>query len=274
MRGLRILLAEDNFINQKVAENLLEQCGHAVEIAEDGEQAVAMAEREPFDLVLMDVHMPKMDGLAAARAIRRRERGTDEHLPIIALTADAMKGDRERCLAAGMDAYVAKPIHKDELLTAMQMVLAAKTPPSVPALTRSSPDIDVLTLTGGDEGGAPAAFLPKFVGEEEVVVDLVELFLDDCPRRMHEIRDAVSARDPIALAAAARALKGSASILKAQAVVTWARRLERFAGAGDWEQVHGVMQFLEAAVARLLPELLAWRQTHSRAIKSEHAAPG
>ncbi len=273
-RGLRILLAEDNFINQKVAENLLEQCGHAVEVAEDGEQAVAMSEREPFDLILMDVHMPKLDGLAAAKAIRRRERGTDEHLPIIALTADAMKGDRERCLAAGMDDYVAKPIHREDLLTAMQLVLAAKTPPSVPALTRSSPDIDVLTLTGDDEAAEPAPFLPKFVGEEAVVVDLVELFLDDCPRRMHEIRDAVSARDPIALAAAARALKGSASILKAQAVVTWARRLERFAGAGDWEQVQGGMQFLEAAVARLLPELLAWRQTHSRTIKSEHAAPG
>ena len=272
-RGLRILLAEDNFINQKVAENLLEQCGHAVEIAEDGEQAVAMSEREPFDLVLMDVHMPTMDGLSAAKVIRRRERGTDEHLPIIALTADAMKGDRERCLAAGMDAYVAKPIHKEELLTAIHQVLAATTPPSVPALTRSSPDIDVLTFTG-DEGEAPATFLPKFVGEESMVVDLVELFLDDCPRRMHEIRDAAGARDPLALAAAARALKGSASILKAQAVVTWARRLERFAGAGDWEQVQGGMQFLEAAIARLLPELLAWRQTHARTIKAEHAAPG
>jgi HPt (histidine-containing phosphotransfer) domain-containing protein len=181
-----------------------------------------------------------------------------------------MKGDRERCLAAGMDGYVSKPIHREELLTAIQGVLSATTPPSVPALTRSSPDIDVLTLTGED-GGEPAAFLPKFVGEESMVVDLVELFLDDCPRRMHEVRDAADDRDPIALAAAARALKGSASILKAQAVVTWARRLERFAGAGDWEQVQGGIQFLEAAVARLLPELLAWRQTHSRAIRSEQA---
>jgi HPt (histidine-containing phosphotransfer) domain-containing protein len=173
-----------------------------------------------------------------------------------------------------MDGYVAKPIHREELLTAMQLVLAAKTPPSIPALTRSSPDIDVLTLTAGDEGGAPAAFLPRLIGEESMVVDLVELFLDDCPRRMHEIRDAATAHDPIALAAAARTLKGSASILKAQAVVTWARRLERFAGAGDWEQVQGGMQFLEAAVARLLPELLAWRQVHSSVIRSEHAAPG
>jgi CheY-like chemotaxis protein/anti-sigma regulatory factor (Ser/Thr protein kinase) len=122
--GLRILAAEDNRVNQRLLVRLLEKEGHAVTIVEDGEAAVAISAKQALDLILMDVQMPNLDGLEAARCIRSRELATGKHMPIIALTAHAMKGDRERCLEAGMDAYVAKPVQKQELLHIMYQYIA------------------------------------------------------------------------------------------------------------------------------------------------------
>jgi CheY-like chemotaxis protein len=129
-RGLRLLLAEDNPVNQKLAVRLLEKQGHTVVVAGSGRAAVEALDRATFDLVLMDVQMPEMDGLEATAAIRTRERetasgcGTEgRRLPIIGLTAHAMKGDRERCLAAGMDDYVCKPIQPQELFDAISRVV-------------------------------------------------------------------------------------------------------------------------------------------------------
>ena len=117
--ALRILLAEDNQVNQMVAVGLLRREGYTVTVAQNGEEAIAAIEREEFDLVLMDVRMPKMDGLEATRALRKRESEGDKHLPIIGLTANVMEGDREKCLEAGMDGYVPKPVRKQELFEAL-----------------------------------------------------------------------------------------------------------------------------------------------------------
>ena len=125
MPPLEILLVEDNPVNQKVAQRLLEKAGHSVTIAGNGREALAWLVSQPFDLVLMDVQMPEMDGLEATTAIRQRERETGQHLPIVALTAHAMKGDRERCLEAGMDAYVTKPVVQQVLFQVMADVLAS-----------------------------------------------------------------------------------------------------------------------------------------------------
>ncbi|HYM09875.1 MAG TPA: ATP-binding protein [Bryobacterales bacterium] len=146
-RLLRILLAEDNLVNQVVAVRLLEKMGHRVTVAANGREALAVLERETFDAVLMDVQMPEMDGLEATAAIREREKAAGGHMPILALTAHAMKGDRERCLAAGMDHYLAKPIRDAELAESLR-ALAAAIPPagSEPA----SPP-------GGSAGDAPPA---------------------------------------------------------------------------------------------------------------------
>ncbi|MGO9892662.1 MAG: response regulator [Bryobacteraceae bacterium] len=122
---LRILLAEDNPVNQQVALRMLERQGHSVTLAGDGRAALAALGRGPFDLLLMDVQMPDMDGFEATAAIRDRERGTGEHVAIFAMTAHAMAGDRERCLAAGMDGYIAKPIRKKDLLDALARVRPA-----------------------------------------------------------------------------------------------------------------------------------------------------
>lgn len=126
-RNLRVLLAEDNLVNQKVAVHLLERCGHTVLVANDGREALDIAKRETLDIVLMDVQMPEMDGFQATAAIREWERDRGGHLPIVALTAHAMDGDRERCLAQGFDSYLAKPFRPVEL----QAVLATAAPASL-----------------------------------------------------------------------------------------------------------------------------------------------
>ena len=118
--ALRILLAEDNVVNQTLAKRLLEKRGHTVVVAGSGREALAALDEQNFDLVLMDVHMPDMDGLEATSAIREKEKATRTHLPIIAMTACAMKGDRELCLQAGMDGYVSKPVRPEELLEAVE----------------------------------------------------------------------------------------------------------------------------------------------------------
>jgi CheY-like chemotaxis protein len=122
-RRLRVLLAEDTPVNQTLALRILEKQGHSVHVVENGQAALQALAQQPFDLVLMDVQMPVMDGLEATAAIRMREQTSGAHLPILAMTAHAMPGDRERCLAAGMDDYVAKPMQPAELLTAIERLV-------------------------------------------------------------------------------------------------------------------------------------------------------
>jgi CheY-like chemotaxis protein len=119
-KRLRVLLADDNAVNQKIAMRVLEKHGHHVTVAADGRQALAALDRATFDVVLMDVQMPEMDGFEATAAIRGHERETGNHIPIIAMTAHAMPGDRERCIAAGMDSYIAKPLKPPELIELLE----------------------------------------------------------------------------------------------------------------------------------------------------------
>jgi CheY-like chemotaxis protein len=123
--GLRILLAEDNAINQQLAMTLLRKQGHSVALARNGQEALDLLERADFDLVFMDLQMPVMSGFEATAVIRAKENGTGVHIPIIAMTAHAMKGDRENCLAAGMDGYVSKPIRLRDLVAEIENVTAS-----------------------------------------------------------------------------------------------------------------------------------------------------
>jgi len=123
-RAVRVLLVEDNLVNQKLFVRLMEKLGHQVSVASNGREALTMHAAGRFDVVLMDVQMPEMDGLEATREIRRRERRIGAHTPILGLTAHAMKGDRERCLEAGMDSYLAKPVRADELAGAIASLAA------------------------------------------------------------------------------------------------------------------------------------------------------
>jgi CheY-like chemotaxis protein len=132
-RPLHILLAEDNLVNQRLAMRMLEKQGHTVAVAGDGVMALAALERGRFDVILMDVQMPSMDGVEATAAIRKEEKATGQHIPIIAMTAHAMSGDRQRFLASGMDGYISKPVHQKELFEAIENVLALTAARRLPA---------------------------------------------------------------------------------------------------------------------------------------------
>jgi CheY-like chemotaxis protein len=148
---LRILLAEDNLVNRTVATRLLEKQGHTVVTVENGRDAVAAAENQSFDMALLDLQMPVMDGLEAVGLIRRNEEATGRsHLPVIALTAHAMRGDRERCLAAGMDGYIAKPINRKDLFTVIESVLQSCRPAGTPYSPPSGRQLPGNSLTASD----------------------------------------------------------------------------------------------------------------------------
>jgi len=226
---LRLLLAEDNAVNQRLAVSVLEKRGHEVVVAGNGREALAALDERAFDAVLMDVQMPEMDGFEATVAIRARERRSGAHIPIIAMTAHAMKGDRERCLAAGMDGYVAKPLDPKELFLALDGIAASAVP-----------------LAVFDKGAAL-----ERIGDEELFGKLVELFLDECPKQMAEIRRGITQRDGGTVERAAHNLKGAAGVFSAEAACRGAERIEAMGRDESWADAEAALRSLEDAVARL-----------------------
>ncbi|MBK1839522.1 response regulator [Azospirillum sp. YIM B02556] len=266
LRRGRILLAEDNRTNQLFASTLLRKLGYAVDVAEDGEQAVVAACRGGFDLVLMDVQMPGMDGLEAAQAIRARGDALAV-LPIIALTADAMPGTRELCLRAGMSDYLTKPISRAGLLSALDPWLGEK---ASPAASAESVDGD---CGGGDcgDGGealdeAVLADLVETVGADDLA-PIIDSFLDDVSRRLERLSamaEAVAAgsADLRALAGEAHDLSSLAGSFGGMAVMHLAWRMEVLCRNGDRDQA-----------ARLLPVLLRGAVRLERALR-DHTGVG
>jgi CheY-like chemotaxis protein/HPt (histidine-containing phosphotransfer) domain-containing protein len=247
-RRLRVLLAEDNAVNQQLATHLLEARGHQVVAAGNGREALEQLRSAlPFDVVLMDVQMPEMDGFEATAAIREREKGTGRRLPIIALTAHALKGDRERCLAAGMDGYLAKPLRSAELFQALQEVV----PPA--------PEVG-----GGAVGEARreevmdrAAALADVGGSDRLLRELAGLFLDECPRMLGEVRAALDQGDAVRLRRAAHSLRGAVTHFGAAAAEAAAGRLEALATADDPGVREEACQALEQEIHKLKPALAA-----------------
>jgi len=240
-RNLRILLAEDNGVNQRLAIRLLEKQGHQVTAANNGREAVAALAAEHFDLVLMDVQMPEMDGFEATASIRQKERATGNHIPIIAMTAHAMKGDRERCLEAGMDDYISKPIQSEELFK----LIAKLAPPQEPsAATAPAPEHQAVVFD-------QAAALAQVEGDQDLLVELAELFTGDCPRLLAEIKQAIARDEGNSLARAAHSLKGAASNFGAKSVVALAQHLEEMGRAEHLAEAGPVSLSLETEVERL-----------------------
>jgi CheY-like chemotaxis protein len=242
-RPLRLLLAEDNPMNQKLAVRLLEKQGHAVKIANNGMEALAFAVDSPgasFDAILMDVQMPEMDGLEAAARIRDRERATGRHVPIIAMTAHAMKGDQERCLAAGMDAYVSKPIKPDALFSILAELTANQNeqPPR-----RMSNVLDWNSTLG------------HVRGDVELLRELTVIFLEQWPAWRDSVRQGLADRDLERVRRAAHTIKGSLGTFAAIEAHAAAEEIERNAKVGDHETATRLTDELDGWMSQLLPIL-------------------
>ncbi len=268
LAGMHVLLVEDNVTNQQVATELLSQASIRVEVADNGRKALTALRVKDFDAVLMDCQMPEMDGFDATRAIRRDLGMTD--LPVIAMTANAMVGDRERCLAAGMDGYVSKPIHLDALLDE----LAKHRKKRQSKEGRTSRD---RAGAGAREPGAPSHKLPepleeipgldaaqaldRFMGNIEVYLKVLSGFLTDAQRLMEEYQRAVAAGDHEAAAQAVHAVRGAAGNVAAIETHRIAADLERACRAGKYRIMHSLYEELEMSLTAVADGL---RLLHSR----------
>jgi len=244
-RPLRVLLAEDNPVNQRLAVRIMEKWGHSVAVAGNGRKALETWESEPFDLVLMDVQMPEMSGLEATAAIREREKDSGRHTPIIAMTAHAMEGDREKCLEAGMDHYVTKPIDQKRLFEAVESFCAAR--PSSASVVMKEPNQEL--------NFDPNAALKRVDGDRELLKEVAGLFFEDTPRLMTDLRNAIQRGDGNALQRSAHTLKGSVSNFGARAASDAAASLEQMGRNGDFAKAPELFGRLELQINLLIPAL-------------------
>lgn len=252
---LKILLAEDNAVNQKIAVNMLEKRGHSVTCAGTGREALAALDAAgtlPFDLILMDVQMPDMDGIETTQVIRQGEKTSGGHVPIIALTAHAMKGAREGCLAAGMDGYASKPLKPGELFDIIDKVFVF--PADSGAATGQH-------LHSEREGINEDQVLASVDGDRELLREVVELFASDSVRPLSEMREAICNGDALRLNRAAHKLKGALSNFGARAAVAAAQQLETMGEQGDLSNADEAvttllieMEHLVAGLQRLAQE--------------------
>jgi PAS domain S-box-containing protein len=247
-RRLRILLAEDNVVNQKVVVNMVERLGHGVTVVGDGAEALAALPGATFDLVLMDIHMPVIDGFQAIAAIRQMEAATGNHLPVVALTANCMKGDRDRCIDAGFDDYVAKPVSAQQLHDA----IARHT--GVPdSAAEGCPPLGSEQIVVDWQGS-----LARMGGNEETLRQIVALFIRNLPRMRDRIDDAIVQRDCAALRQAAHALQGAVGYLGCPEAHQRALLLEEIGRGGELSGARGAWFDLKKALDRLVPELEAY----------------
>lgn len=249
---LRILLVEDNPLNQKLVENLLVPRGHALDIVSGGADALDRFEPGRFDLILMDIQMPGMDGLEATRRLREREPDDGPRVPIYALSARALDGERTQCLAAGMNGFIAKPIRREELFGALESPAVSQTvlsPESSAARTAGDAPLDregLLEIVGG---------MPRIARE------LVRLYRQNCPELVEKIRRAAEAGDAAGLKESAHALKGMSLNLSAGPVADVSLRLERMGRAEELSRSAETLEALERELARLRDELDIFLET-------------
>jgi CheY-like chemotaxis protein len=254
-RSLRILLAEDSMVNQKLARRLLENWGHTVTVAHNGNEALRLISQHNFELVLMDVQMPEIDGLEVTERIREDEAGSRVRLPIIAMTAHAMQGDRERCLEAGMDAYVSKPIRPAELFSAIESFSAHVERAASDGAASAAPLPDAVAYAPGDGQIDRAALLKTMGDSPELVRELCEVCQQECSQLLQQMQTAIVAKDATGAARAAHALKGAVGTFEVAAVYDAAQRLEALARRGSCEGLAEAFAELDGELARFIGEL-------------------
>jgi signal transduction histidine kinase/DNA-binding response OmpR family regulator len=252
---LKILLAEDSLVNQKLALSLLGKHGHTVTVANNGREAVAAVKNDNYDIVLMDVQMPEMDGLEATGAIRGAEKQTGRHIPIIAMTAHAMKGDRETCLEAGMDEYVSKPIRPRQLFDTLEKVLRASG--RLVSERQGEPAGEAPTAAGQDETSDQEEFdwnkaLASLAADPELLKVLADAIREEVPRLVGEIHQAIAGGNASALRLNAHTLKGSVRYFGDTPGFRLAHKLEQIGKSGTTEGAAEVFSALEASLNRLV----------------------
>jgi CheY-like chemotaxis protein/HPt (histidine-containing phosphotransfer) domain-containing protein len=240
-----VLLAEDNPVNQRLAVRVLEKWGHRVTVAGNGRKALEALEREVFDLIVMDVQMPEMSGYEAVEAIREREMQSGAHIPIIAMTAHAMEGDRDKCLLAGMDHYVTKPIDQKRLFEAVESFFATRPPGGAQNMNTPKAELSF----------DPSVVLRRVDGDRELLREVASLFFEDTPRLMIDVRHAIAQGDGKALERSAHTLKGSVGNFGARAALDAAYALEQMGRNGDFARAQEVFDLLEQQVTLLFPAL-------------------
>jgi PAS domain S-box-containing protein len=257
---LSILLAEDNPVNQKLAIAVLEKGGHRVSLAVNGAEAVTKWQQEDFDVILMDVQMPVLDGLGATQQIRREEQITGVHVPIVAMTAHAMAGDREMCLQAGMDDYLSKPLHRLELLGVLARLgtnRAASRPEQ-----KHRQDIVINELINKSE------VLRRLDGDSQLLQELIDLFLAESGPLLQELSEAVANQDANGLNRTAHKLKGSVSIFGSRAVRETASAMETMGHERDLRKAAPALAELKQRMAVLEKALGELRQETSPHLRS------
>ena len=266
---LRLLLADDNPINQKVGLSVLSKLGYRAELAANGREVLKALEQQPFDILFLDVQMPEMDGLEAAREICRRW-PADQRPVIIAMTGNALMGDREKCLEAGMDDYISKPVKPVEIQAALERWGTAgrqrHRDDARPGATRAATPVSALDARVLAELRA----MPPAQGLS-LLRELAELFLKNAPPQLEQIRQ--SLQDPGPLAFHAHALRSMSLNLGAVQVVELAQQLEQAGRFGHLEQAPALLQELEAAFARTKAELLSLISREPLPSQTQHSSP-
>jgi two-component system sensor histidine kinase/response regulator len=272
---LRILLAEDAVVNQRLAIRLLEKGGHRVRVAGNGWQVLQALERERFDLILMDVQMPELGGFETTRLIRQREQNTGRHVPIVALTAHAMKGDREKCLEAGMDGYVAKPIRSRELFQAIVEVLRQHAPallesaahrpaPSTPSekdsrgpsVSKEEPSPMSEVPEDFDQAGA----LERCGDDPTLLSELIDMFQAEVPGWLASLQEAIQSGQADNVKRLAHTIKGAVSTFGARRATALALEVELAGKEANFQAATASFDRLKEAIEHLKKSLASWNQ--------------
>jgi CheY-like chemotaxis protein/HPt (histidine-containing phosphotransfer) domain-containing protein len=237
-RPLRILIAEDNPVNQAVALGILQKEGHTLTVAKNGLEAVRLSQLERPDLILMDVQMPELDGIEATREIRAAEEASGSRTPIVAMTAHAMAGDAERCLEAGMDAHLAKPLDKDVLLSTIASIVENNDPAPAPA------DADTPSLSR-------ATLLDSLDGDTLLLDKVTTLFNENTPAYLAQMRRAIKERDGIALEKSAHTLLSSLGVFRAHRAIDITTTLQAAGKSHNFAEAEQHLTKLENETRRI-----------------------
>ncbi|QDU94439.1 response regulator [Lignipirellula cremea] len=259
-RPMRVLVVEDTPANQKVVRAILARRGHAIEIAQNGREAIDQVKSNDYDVVLMDVQMPTMDGFQATEAIRQMSRRDKASIPIVAMTAHAMQGDRERCLAAGMDGYISKPLNAQHLLETVESF--GRRLRSDPTET-SNGDSHILVRTPHEETMSDAdevainldAAMVRLGNDRTLLNEMIGFYLDDAPELMARIELGLQQADAASIERAAHSLKGLSANFDAVAVSQSSFQIERMASSQELQSAKSVLPVLKRQVSQLMERL-------------------